>query len=165
MLLNELPIQTMKARLISSVNDKIDGVNALSEDLQVPHFEEIDILDYMPSVRELTRFPTIGIAEGTTVFQDDVGWSATGVHTLTAVIFYQAPDQRTLAVSLRYLRIAVANSLLETRQLGDSPADTPWGVTLVGTMPGPTLARTSDPQEWLSMTGVTIMCRDEQNQV
>lgn len=155
--LSEPVVMAVVDRLELELEAVVDEINATATDgIVIPQVEEV--LDYIPSVRELTRFPTVAVQEIATDFEDDVGWGATGVHRLVVVCFYQHADQRTLARSLRRYAKAIANVVLRTRQIG--PA---WGVVLDGTVPGPTLGSREEPRSWMSYVGVAVTLKDEQD--
>lgn len=155
---NDGAIADLLGALRTRINGYVAQVNAelglLLEDVDIDNA----ILDHVPPVQEITRWPTIGIGEGPTTLADDIGWSATGHHLLTVMLFHQHADVGELARQLRGYRIAAANAALEGRQLGSQ-----WGVVLRGTVPGPTLGEGDSPRAWISMTGIALELRDDQN--
>jgi hypothetical protein len=155
--LNEHLIAAMVARLTADLPGVIDTINAEATDgLVIPYVDQV--LDYVPTPTILNRFPTVAVQDGPSDFQDDVGWSATGVHDLVLVTFVQDADQQRLATMLRRYTRAVANVAMAGRTVGDA-----WGVTLNGILPGPTLGRGEEPREWISYTGVSVRLKSEED--
>lgn len=160
--LNEPVIAAVYERLLGSdLTDAIDAINAEVDDgimVEVPQ----QVLDYMPTPELLTEFPTIGIGDAPSTFEDDIGSSATGRHELLICVFCQNADQRALAWQLRRYAQAIVRTVLDGRNLGDAA----WGTGLVRVSPGPALADNPDPeavQDWMSWTGVQIWAkRDEE---
>lgn len=155
--LNEPLIASMVARLTSDLPTVIAAINAEVID-GITMSSDVQVLDYVPTPTILNRFPTVGVQDGTSDFEDDVGWSATGVHDLVLVTFVMEADQQRLARLLRRYTRAVANVALAGRTVGDA-----WGVTLNGILPGPTLGRGEEPREWISYTGVSVRLKADED--
>lgn len=157
--LNEDIVNTLRDRLEANLPSVIDTIN--SEQVDPPYTvpKPLQVLDYIPTVSDLSAFPTIGISDGDIHFEDDTGWGATGIFDLTVVSFLQSSDQRTLVWWLRRYGQAVCRVALDSRRMGVEG----WGVTLRGIRPGPTLGRDETPRQWMSTTAVTITVRTNQD--
>lgn len=153
---NEALIDAVVARLEAELPALIAELNA-ADDKQILLEGDPVVYDYVPAVKELNRFPAFAIQDEPAEFEDDTGFGATGVHDLTVIVYDQAPDQRTLAWSLRRYARIVASILLDGRRL--EPA---WGVTLNAIVPGPTLSRSEEPREWMSWCAVSVKLRIEE---
>jgi hypothetical protein len=158
--LNEPAIHAIHHRLENDLLDIIEDINTRSEDghqLEPPQ----TILTYMPSLRELVAFPTIGIRDGISTFEDDTGWSVTSRHVLSVFVFVQDYEQEALAWKLRRYEQAIVRCVLKDRQLGGNDG---FGMGLMRIEPGPTLGRRDNPQVKMSWIAVTIWVkRDEES--
>lgn len=163
--LNAEIIVEIQQRLIDDLPGHLAAVNAedvdgggAAHDIVMP--TEQDIYDYTPATGELNTFPSLGVGDGRSLFEDDIGSSATGNHEVLVVAYEQEGDQRTLSWKLRRWNQAVVRTVLAGRRL-DSAA---WGTTLVGVRPGPTLGDDPEnPRTWTSWSGVVIRAkRDEE---
>jgi hypothetical protein len=158
--LNEPIIAEIKSRLVDDLPAAIAAINTERVDdvvLVAPAAE--DILEFIPTPALLTVFPTIGVGDGGSRFEDDIGSSATGKHEILIVAYLQSAEQHELAVQLRRYMVAIARVILAGRNL-DSAA---WGTGLVGTYPGPTLTdNPEDPTEWMSWSGIRIWAKREE---
>lgn len=154
--LNVPVVAALKARLDSDLAAAIALVNADSSvDIEGPKA----IHDFVPPVGLIVDFPTIGIGDGPTRFEDDTGFSATGRHELMVVVFLQNPDQEQLAAQLRAYTRAIATCVLDGRNLGDGA----WGTGLIQVDPGPTLADDpDDPKVFATWTAVRIWAKSEE---
>jgi hypothetical protein len=158
--LNQPIIVEVQQRLNSDLATNIAAVNAEQTDgfdVEVPGTEEI--FDYIPPPGLLTAFPSVGIGDGPSRFEDDIGSSATGRHELLIVAYEQDADQRALAWKLRRHCQAIVRTILDGRNL-DSAA---WGTGLVAIRPGPTIEDDPDnPKVWTSWSGVHIWAKKEE---
>ncbi len=163
--LNELPVRALKQRLEASLPAEIAAINATVTDGFVIA-EPKQVLDYIPYPQVLTDYPTIGIGDGGSTFEDDEGFSATGRHELLIVCYLQHSDQRALAWQLRRYLQAITRVALAGRTLSDTLSGAAWGTGLVRISPGPTLGDSEDPElvrTWMSWAGVLIWAkRDEE---
>lgn len=148
--LNEPLVAALVDRLVAELPDAVDELNAaVTDGWTIDHPAEV--LPYVPSPALLTDFPTLGIQDFPSRFEDDIGSSATAVHRLGVVFFLVDADLGGLALQLRRYARVVATVALRSRQLG--PA---WSVTLDQYVPGPTLEDEEDPRTWLSFAAITI---------
>lgn len=158
--LSEPLILALVDRLRADLPAVIDEINQRPEvgiNIIMPPPEAI--YDYIPPPGILTSYPSIGIGEGPSKFEDDIGSSATGVFSLAIVIYEQASEQRELVWKLRRMAQAVTTVALEGRRLGNS-----WGVTFDSSDPGPTLVDDEEnPREWMSWVGVRINARTDED--
>lgn len=160
--LNEPAIAAVKQRLEDGLADVVDTINAeTSDEISLP--QPYEILDYLPTPNVLNDTPTIGIGDGPTTFEDDLGHYSIGRHELLIVVYVQHEDQRQLAWQLRRYLQAITRVVLDQRNLGDGG----WGTTLIGTRPGDTLGDVgSDPdsvRSWLSWAGVAIRVKGDED--
>ncbi len=118
---------------------------------------EIDVLDYIPALKELNRFPCVAVQDEPTTLEDDTGFGATAVHGLTIVVYEQSSEQYDLAWMLRRYTRAIASIILDERRI-----DPAWGVVLDAIIPGPTLSRPEEPREWISYAAVAATFRTEE---
>lgn len=159
--LNEPVVTAVHQRLVDNLPDTVTAINgAVTDGFELS--QEITILDYIPPPSDLLAPPVIGVGDGPTKFEDDSGHSATGRHELLVVAYDQSSDQQALAWQLRRWSQAIARVVLADRQLGGAAA---WGISLVGTAPGPTLVDNPDsPREWFSWVGLRFWAkRDEED--
>lgn len=147
------------ARLNSDLNGIIDAVNASQTNPTFPIQYPQAILDYIPTVAELSALPCIGVSDGNIKWEDDTGLGATAHAQFSIVAFVQSQDQRELAWMLRRYAIAMTRCLIAGRSLPPEG----WGVVVDGITPGPTLGRDESPRQWLSTVGVRIAVRWEQD--
>ena len=157
--LNEPVVDALVSRLNSNLAATITTVNGEhSDDYDLDNPEQV--LDYIPPTSLLTAFPTIGIGDGPSRFEDDIGASATGVHQVMVVVYLQEAEQVALARKLRRYAVAIARVILEDRNRGSDA----WGTVLNRVDPGPTLADAPEnPQTFMSWVGLTITAkRDEE---
>lgn len=166
--LEELVVKALHTKMIERLPSWIDTVNA---EFVTPEYEldgidvDTQVLDFMPTISHIVNFPTFAIAEGEITYEDDVGWSATARIPLSVVLYDQHFDSRALTWRLRRYMTALANCVLEGRDLGEG-----WGVVLKGMTPGPRLRVRESPSEETSgrssiigMRALTIEVRDEQD--
>ena len=157
--LNEPLIIALQSRLAANLNSVIDTINAQQTDPPYTIDYPQQVLDYIPTIAQLTAFPTIGISDGEMRFEDDIGWGATGVFEFTVAAFIQESDQKALAWKLRRYAQAMVRVIMEGRQLPPEG----WSVTLKRVRPGPTLGRDENPRQWISTIGVVIEVKSEQD--
>ena len=158
--LNEPVVVALRQRLVDGLPDAIVEINAgVTDGFEIPSIDPTEILPYIPPPSDRLAPPTIGIGDGRSLFEDDIGSSATGRHEILVVVYEQCSDQERLAWTLRRWTQAIATVALEGRALGDGA----WGTGLIGTAPGPTLTdNPANPQEWFSWTGLRLWAkRDE----
>jgi hypothetical protein len=121
------------------------------------------VLDYVPhpaSLVNLASGPVLGVMDLPSELEDDIGSAATGRHRWLVVVHMVHADQRLLAWQLRLYLTAVVR-VFEDRYLPDVPGFMAMGCD--GTIPGDTLGREEDPQEWQTWAGVQFWTtRDEQ---
>ena len=153
--LEERVYEAICARLRTGLAGVIDQINT-ADTLGVQIQRDVQVLDYVPTPRELTVFPTIALQDGPTEMEDDTGEGGTAVCNFNLVCFHLHADQRQLAVGLRRYRQAATTVALEGRAFGPI-----WSIQFMGTIPGPTLGRGEDPREWMSYCGVALECKAE----
>ena len=156
--LNEPLVRALRDRLEDEPPAEVAAINAAIPDafaLEAP----AQVLGHVPTDADFTAFPVVGITDGSSRFEDDTGWAATGVHELIVVAFLVNPDQEALAWQLRRYAKAIARVALRGRSLDPS-----WegGVTLVRVDPGPSLANEEDPRTYFSWIAVTIQAKREE---
>jgi hypothetical protein len=156
--LNEPVIDALVARLNTDLAAQITAVNGEHSDsftVETP----AQVLDFVPPRSHLSKFPTIGVADGPSRFEDDIGGSATGRHEIMVLVFLQDEDQRGLARKLRRYSQAIVRTVLAGRNLGSGA----WGTGLVSVVPGPTLGdHPENPRTFMSWTAVTIWAKKEE---
>ena len=158
--LNDPVIRAAHRRLVDELPAAAAEINAsVTDGFELPAIGDSQILTHIPPPSERLQPPTIGIGDGRSQFEDDIGSSATGRHELLIVVYEQSSDQDALAWILRRWTQAIATVALDTRRLGDGA----WGTGLIGTAPGPTRTdNPDDPREWLSWSGIRLWAkRDE----
>lgn len=157
--LNEDTLKALHTRLTTNLNAVIDTANSTLTTPSFPLDYPTQVFDYIPPIGELADFPIVAIGDGTIDFQDDVGWSATGVMDFVVCIWVHEFEPRALAWKLRRMMACVANCVLLDRDLDGAG----WGVTLGKIEPGPTLGRRENPKEMVGMRAMTLTVRDEQD--
>lgn len=148
-------------RLQNDLDAAIDAYNGAAADgtFQLTKAADSRVLDYIPPPNFLDDYPVIGIGDAPARFEDDIGSSATGVHQLLVVVYWQDDEQQNLARRLRGYAATVARVVLADRNLGSAA----WGTTLLGVDPGPTLADDpEDPKVWMSWVGLRIQAKREE---
>lgn len=152
--LTEIAVEAIHERLLLSLPDWIDTVN---DDVTDDHMIDRPALtlDYVPTLATLNEFPCVGIMHGRSTIEDDNGWSATGKHEIGVVTFLQETDQEALARKLRRYALAITNTILEDRDLGDGPG-VPWGTGLIAVDYGPTLTEVEGSRGFMSWVATTI---------
>lgn len=162
--LNETPVMAVKERLENDLQAALDDINSsVTDGYEVEPCQQV--LTFIPPPDLLTTFPTIGIGDGPSTFEDDNGFEATGRHELLIVCYLQNADQEALAWQLRRYTQAITTTVLAGRELSSTVAGAAWGTGLVRISPGPTLADNEDPAQvrtWMTWAGVQIWAkRDE----
>lgn len=149
--LNEPVVRAVQGMLADELPD-------ICSDLDLP--APVAVETFVPPLALLLDFPTLGIGDAPTRFEDDQGFSATGRHELMIVAFLADQDQEALAWNLRRYGQAIVRTLRTDLQLRGSA----FGSGLVGVDPGPTLAdKPENPQTFTSWTGVRFWAkRDEE---
>lgn len=148
--LNEPIVRAVQEMLSDQLPDLADEL-----DIRPP----VAVEAFIPPPALLLDFPTIGIGDGDTRFEDDEGFSATGKHELLIVIYLQNADQEALVWELRRYAQAVVRVLRSDLKLGGAA----WGSGLVGVRPGPTLADDPDnPRTFTSWTGVRFWAKKDE---
>lgn len=138
--LTEPIVSALVSRLGDPLNAVIDALNLeLADDITVAY--PARVVDHFPPLATMTTFPQVAVAEGPGSFQDDTGYSATGVYQLVIRCYVSDADQQRLATKLRRLRLAVARTVLANRVIptADGSTNAAWGVRLVRIDPGQTL--------------------------
>ena len=160
--LNEPVVRALRARLEAELPAAIADLNArlpAGEQLPAPHA----VLDYPVAPGEVLEFPTLGIVDRASDIEDDTGFSATGRHRLLVVVHHMHPEQRQLAWALRRYAQAVVRVALRDRALLLPDGTVAAGIVGFDTLiPGETLDREAEPQEWQSWTAVGVWARREE---
>lgn len=127
---------------------------------RLPLFEDGSVLDYIPPPSSIgAKVPMLGVQHGQAGFEDDVGWSATGVFTLTFVVFYASAEPAALARRIRrYARVLARTLLPSTRQVGSDP----WGIKVLGIDYGDVLG-TKGSDVMLTWAAVIVECRHDED--
>lgn len=155
--LNEPVIIALQARLAADLPATITGINAAVSDGFLID-DPVNVYDFIPPVALLTDFPTVGIGDAPSTFEDDQGFSMTGHHRLLVVAYISDPDQRALAWKLRRYAQAIVRVIRSDLQLG-----TGWGSGIERIEPGPTLTDDPDaPRAFTSWTGVSIWVKTDE---
>jgi hypothetical protein len=123
-------------------------------------FEPESVLDYIPPPSAIgAKVPMLGLQHGPAAFEDDQGWSATGVYALTFVVFYASAEPGHLARRIRrYARVLARTLLDETRQVGGDP----WGMKVLGIDYGDVLGVKGSDQ-MLTWAAVVVECRHDED--
>lgn len=156
-------IKAVQAALIANLPGQIDTLNNDVDDgVTVDHPITDGILDYIPLPGELVDAPMIGIDEGRLQWEDDQGFSATGVVDLLVIAYVQNADQGALTNLRRRMSLAIMRTILE----GEVPRRImpAWGITFRGGEPGPTGGspwKTDDqpPYSYLTWTTLAFRCK------
>jgi hypothetical protein len=154
-------IKAVQARLVADLAAQIDTLNnSVVDGVTVDHPITDGILDYIPLPGELVDAPMIGIDEGRLQWEDDQGFSATGIVDLLVVAYVQNADQGALTNLRRRMSLAIMRSILE----GPTPRrlDPAWGITFRGSEPGPTGGspwKTDDQPPYSYLTWTTCAFR------
>lgn len=148
--LNEPLVTGLRSRLEASLPATITEINSTVTD-GYTIVNPVQVFDFIPQAELLTAYPTIGIGDLPSTFEDDTGFAVTGRHGLQIVVFLADPDQRALAWRLRRYLQAIVTVALSNRQIGDAV-----GLTLRRIVPGPTLDVSRDPETWVTWAGVDI---------
>lgn len=162
--LNEPVVKAVKSLLATNLAAAIATINtegAASDGYSIEAPQQL--LEYIPELAELVTFPTIGIGDGNSTFEDDIGSSATGVHELIVVVYLQDPDPAALTWRLRRYEQAIVRTVLAGRMLGGPPI---WGAGLRRVVPGPMLTDNPDPhakeRAWMSYAGIVIWAKKDE---
>lgn len=158
--LNEPLVISLQNKLTTTLNAIVDDINTNQTSPAYSIEYPQQVLDYIPTISQLTSFPTVAISDGDMYLEDDVGYGATGVFELTVVAFIQDPDQRALAWKLRRYAQAMTRCILANRRLETEG----WSVVLKRVRPGPTLGRDENPRQWISTVAVIIEVKSEQDE-
>ena len=147
--LNEPVIAAVARNLTDYIGSELTAIRSgLSDDEQVALPDPARVYDFVPPPGLLTAFPVLAIEDSSTEFQDDAGFSATGVHQLGIVCFLVNPDQRLLAFGLRrYLQAIMRVVLRNDRK---DPDGAYWAVNPRGVSYGPTLESEENPRTYMS---------------
>lgn len=162
--LNVNVIKAIKALLDSQLATYVTATNAQLVSNGVNAEMPAQVLDYLPSVANLTQFPTIGIGEGPVGFEagSDTGWTAIGAFDIAIILFLRegSGNRHDLAWKLRHTMAAVASCILHGRDVGAG-----WGVQLRSIEPGPILQPRDNaaPEAILGVRSMVIGIRDEQD--
>lgn len=162
--LNEHIIDSAVYKLEENLDTAIAAVNAADTKgvtLTVPSAAQI--FDYMPIPKEVVDYPYIGFQEAEGEWINDVGDSATGEWQFIVACFDIDPEPWRLRLKLMRMRQAVVSTLMQGRQLSH-PTNAilgAWGLTFMGTKPGPTLGITESPREWVSWTSMLFLAKAE----
>lgn len=155
--LNVPVVAALKARLESDLPAVITAVNADAP--AYPISAPVAVFDFVPPIALITDFPTVGIGDGPTRFEDDTGFSATGRHELLLIAYLQQADQAALAAQLRSYARALASVALDSRNLGTGA----WGTGLIQIDPGPTLTDNAEhPQTFASWVAVRMWAKSDE---
>jgi hypothetical protein len=154
-------IHELARRMEEDLPAIIDLKNAEITDgftIQAP--QPANIYKYVPEPGSLNYFPAIGIGDGRSQREDDIGSAETAIFKPMIVVYEQAASQEELAWRLRRLSAAVTEAAMAGRNLGEAA----WGVQFDISEPGPTLVDDpTAPKEWVSWTGIRIIAkRDEE---
>lgn len=157
--LNEPVIAALKGRLENNLQAAIDDINAgVADGFELEPVQQV--LGFAPLPEYLTTFPTVGITDGASTFEDDMAFAVTGRHEILVVIYQQNADQEALAWQLRRYTQAICQVILANRNLDDAA----WGTGLIEIAPGPALEN-SDPDavaKWMTYAGVRIWAKREE---
>lgn len=125
----------------------------------------VQVLPYVPPLDQLDQFPVIGVGDGPGRWEDDTGFSATGVWQLTAVWFLQDADQLALTTRARRALNVLVSCVMDGRVWTDD-RDVMWSVRLLATRPGAALAdrpgRNEPPTAYLTWVGVAVEVKTDE---
>lgn len=139
------------------------GVGAADQAASLVPVDPVNIFDFVPPPSFLTAFPSIGLQDMSSRFEDDTGFSATGRHTIGIVLFCSDPDQEILSWQMRRYLQAIARVVLAGRTLGTSSPLAAWGTGLDGIDWGPTLASSpGNPKTWMSWAVLRMWAKREE---
>ena len=160
-------VDGLVAKLQADLPAAIDAVNAQVTDGLTVDRGALQVLDHVPHILTLHQWPTIGVAEGPSIAEDDTGFEFTEVDELHVVCYLQDADQQALARRLRRLRLAVVRVCLSGGRVIPSVVpgtNAAWGVTLRRIDPGQTLgeAEAEHVKTWMSSVRVVIGCKSDQ---
>ena len=167
--LNEPPINALLARyqdpaqLNAEIANIAAGVTRADEANSLVPIPPAQIFDFVPPLSYLTAFPTIGLQDMSTRFEDDTGATVTGRHVVGTVLYCSDPDQHILAWQLRRYMQAIVRTAMRDRTLGLVAPLAAWGTGAeAGIAWGPTLSSTAKPQTWLSWAVFALWTRREE---
>jgi hypothetical protein len=156
---HEPVVDAIVARLQADLTTAIAQINAAdTKGVVLDDVPDAQILDYVPTPTLLVNFPTIGVQDGLDELHDDTGTGGTGHYNFTVCCFVVDADQRRLAIKLRRYARAIKSVILQGRSL-----DPAWGLLDGGILPGPTLGRGENPQDWMSYVGYAFSARAEED--
>lgn len=157
--LNELVIKGVHDRLSNNLSAIIADINSeVTDGITIDEAEQV--LDYIPSIRELIKFPTLGIQDLPWKCEDDTGWELTGVAGLTVVAFIADITPRELAWKLRRYAQAIVRCVADGRRL--DTADQAWGIKIKSVEPGKMLGRRENPEQRMTWIACTFEFRNDQ---
>lgn len=159
----EPAVAALRTRIATDLGGHVTTINAaVTDGYTITTPDAQNILDYMPSVGELVAFPTVGIEHGPGRFQDDTGYSATGVYDLIVVTFVQHAEPQGLARLVRRHQLAMLRTVMADRNLG-SGTGIPWGVTLRNMDFGPALTRRDrgdgPPDTYMTWSAIAVQVK------
>lgn len=124
----------------------------------------VQVLDWVPTPKQLNHFPTVAVRTGPAQLGDDTGGGGTWEGRIVIAVFVQDADQRSLTKRLQRLTEAVCN-VAYPRERAYSDLSSPiWGMRGLHTEPGPTLSRNENPQDWMSFNAIGFDVRGEADQ-
>ena len=155
--LNEPVIAALRDRLEDDLPAAITSLNAsVTDGFTISN--PVNVYDFIPPVALLLDFPTVGIGDAPSTFEDDQGFSMTGRHRLLICAYLSDPDQRALAWKLRRYSQAIVRVLRSDQQIGPG-----WGSGVERIDPGPTLTDNPEaPQTFTSWVGVAIWVKTDE---
>ncbi len=164
--LNERAVVALVSRLTNSLNANIDLVNANTTANSSRNQTQIAypqlILDAPPVPAQLRAFPIVAVADGPMTFEDDVGWGATGVYEVYAMVYEMDTDPEALAWKLRRQLQALVTTVTLSRNM-DGGA---WGLIIKKIIPGQRLTK-MDPNsrapQFMQYAAICVTLKDEQN--
>lgn len=140
-------IEAMVTLLKANLNTTIDALNtAYSDAFTLDHAAQI--LPYVPIPSTLQGgTPAVGCQELPAQFEDDLQFSMHALHRYAVVAIIENSDQQTLAVQLRRIMQAIAQTIQADRMLGTTGGSggimrtqgRAWSVEFEATVPGPLL--------------------------
>lgn len=151
-------IEALVARLTADLPAEIVVANADVSDtytLEAPR----SVLDFLPPPTFENQLPLVGVQDLGGRFEDDTGFTATGLYDIAVVVYLQDYDHQALVRKLRRYVRCLARVVLASRAVTPS-----WGLTLQRIDYGPTLADSIDaPQTYLSWASIVITARQDED--
>jgi hypothetical protein len=126
-------------------------------------------LDHVPAIEVQRAWPLVGLVHGKSMFEDDQGYSMTGVHPFVVATFVQDHDQQALTRKIKRLTTCVAAAAIKDRYVptADQSGRAAWGMRIMSVDWGEALADipagSDTPEAWLTWSEITLVCKTDED--